>query len=340
MSKYFPVQKTILSCEAIKERIFSQYNIEKAHTCRFFNHGLNDTYKIENDQKTYYLRVYRKNWRSKDDVISEIKLLNHLSKNKKISVAVPIKNIDGEYMMEINAMEGTRYAVLFESAVGKSKPLDNKRSYKYGRTAARIHAQADKLEALNRFHIDLEHLLVEPLKYIKPFLSKRTEDYKYLENTAKKLKKEIIKLLSKDKSAYGICHGDFHGGNIHFDKNDNLSVFDFDCFGYGWRAYDISVFLWSCASFRDWGKKNKSKRTRLWNLFLKGYTEERKLTPNELKAAYVFVPIRHIWLLGLHTQGCNDWGGVWITDEYFDQEIGFIKKWIENYKVLPVRDRL
>ena len=334
MSEYFPVQKTILSQDALKERILPLYDIEKDHTIRFFHNGLNDTYKVENGTDTYYLRVYRYDWRSKDDINSEITLLNHLSKNKKISVAVPVKKIDGKFVTEINSSEGTRYAALFKSALGSKKRLNDKRSFNYGKTVARIHKESDKLEPMNRLHIDLEHLLDEPLKHVKPFLSKRKDDYRYLTETSKSLKKEIRKVLSKKKGEWGICHGDFHGGNIHFNEKDDLTVFDFDCFGYGWRAYDIAVFLWACGSFSSWSKKDKTRRTRLWNSFLKGYNLERKLSENELKAAYLFVPIRHIWLMGLHTHGSKDWGSGWIDDEYFNELIGFIKKWIENYKLL------
>lgn len=331
----FPVQKSILSCEAIRESILSLYRIEQKYTCRFFNHGVNDTYRIEGEYDNYYLRIYRYNWRRKEDIISEIKLLNFLKNCEQISVSAPIMKIDGEFLTEINAPEGLRYAVLFRSAIGEHKTLDPKRSFNYGKTAAIIHTVADELESLERFHIDLEHLLDEPLKHIKPFLSKREEDYKYLETTARELSSKVNKLLSKDKSVYGLCHGDFHNGNTFLDNDDNLTVFDFDCFGYGWRAYDISVFLWSCGSSKNWRKKDKNYRACLWNSYLKGYNEIKKLTKEELEAAFLFVPIRHIWILGLHTHGYNDWGGNRFNEDYFNRALTFIKKWIEHYEVLP-----
>lgn len=339
MKTLFPVQKSILSCEAIKENLLSLYAIEENYTCRFFRNGVNDTYKIEGESINYYLRIYRFNLRRKEDIISEINLLNHLGESDQISVATPIKKKDGSFLTELNTQEGLRYAVLFKSVIGKPKLLNAEISFIFGKTAAIIHAEADKIGELDRIHMDLEHLLDEPLKNIKPFLSKRQDDYKYLEITAKKLSSKINNLLSKDKSIYGLCHGDFHNGNVFFDSEDNTSVFDFDSFGYGWRAYDISVFLWSCGSSRLWKKANIEYRARLWNSYIEGYSSIKNLSKEELEAAFIFVPIRHIWLLGLHTHGCNDWGGEWINDEYFDRHIMFIKKWIEQYEILSQKKK-
>jgi Ser/Thr protein kinase RdoA (MazF antagonist) len=76
----------------------------------------------------------------------------------------------------------------------------------------------------------------------------------------------INDLLPRKKPEYGNCHGDHHGYNVNIDKNGTMTVFDFDCYGYGWRAYDISVFLWN-RSF-DWSRTATAKRTRRWNAFL------------------------------------------------------------------------
>ena len=110
-----------------------------------------------------------------------------------------------------------------------------------------------------------------------------------------------------------------------------MRIYDFDCYGYGWRAYDISVFLWNRAF--DWSKTGKAKRTRRWNSFLKGYTQVRTLSERELEATKVFVPLRHIWLLGLHTQ-LSEVMGIWTDDGYFDNNIAYIKRWIEYSKIL------
>ncbi|MDA3838390.1 MAG: phosphotransferase [Candidatus Delongbacteria bacterium] len=336
MSVKLPVLKSILSCDGIIEKILTLYDLDIDISCRFIRQGLNDTYKIDTKDIVYYLRIYRYNWRTKEDIKSEIKLLNHLSKNKQINLSTPIKKKDGNYISNIEAPEGERYAVLFSSAVGNpSYSLNAKKCSNLGRTLGIIHSESDKLKKLDRLNIDLEHLLDDPLKRLKPYFKNNIEDFHYLENIAIKLSERINKLLTKDKSVFGICHGDFHPGNIFMDEKDKPSVFDFDCFGYGWRAYDISVFLWHLWVFKEIDPKQKRAKSRLWNSFLKGYQEIKPLSKDEIKAAVIFVPIRYIWLLGIHANSCNVWGASYMESAFFKRWIKFIKSWIEHYKILP-----
>ena len=242
------------------------------------------------------------------------------------------KRKDGTYLQKINAPEGTRYAVLFTPAEGDLHfDTNDKESYLFGQVAGRMHNSMDKIKvSYDRFHLDFSHLIDEPLDYISPFLqSGRKKDLDYLKRIGEELKNRI-KVLPRTKPEYGICHGDLHTWNLHFDKSGNLTLFDFDCFGYGWRAYDIAVFRWSMKFIT----KNKSKQTRRWNAFLKGYCEERELREQELRAVEVFVAIRQFWHLGLHTHGSKDIGRIWINDEYFDGGIGFIKDWIRDNNIL------
>lgn len=334
MKEIFPTHKSIFTSEGLKKNILSEFDLSSDCKCVLFKPGLNDTYKVLDKDKTYYLRVYTNKWRSKNDILSELELINHLNKHK-IKVAIPVKNNSDEYLMEINAPEGIRYAVLFKSANGKSiVNLNASISRNYGKAVASIHKTSDNMEKLERFELNMEYLLDTPLKNIRPFLKHREADFNFLQTTANTLKAKISEIMSQSNLDYGICHGDFHYGNIFSDEHDEVSVFDFDCFGYGWRAYDISVFLWSCVPNNTLEQDDSDKRSMLWNAFLEGYSSIKFLSEGEIKAAYVFVAIRHIWLLGVHTNGVSAWGESWIHDKYFDEAITFIKKWIEMHDIL------
>jgi len=332
-----PVKTTILSSQALQQMLIDLYGFSQKTICHFFRHGLNDTYKVKTDDKTYYLRVYRYKWRTKNDIVSEIELLNHL-KAEGINVSAPVPKADGTFLTELDCPEGKRYAVLFYTAEGKYKAKDDAVSKSYGKLAAMIHLKADQLPPLKRFHIDLKHLLDEPLKNIKPFLAHRKKDYTYLATLAKRLKNRINELLTTDPSMYGFCHGDHHGGNVYFDDDNNGAIFDFDCGGYGWRAYDLAVYIWSAKSWSNWEPEDKVKADKLWEAFLSGYNEVKEFSDNEKKAVYAFVVIRHIWLMGLHTHGSENWGTNWLDDKYFDEYLLFIKKWIEQYPVFEQID--
>ncbi|WP_420574202.1 phosphotransferase enzyme family protein [Kordia sp.] len=334
MKEIFPTYKSTFTNEGIKKHILSQFNLNPACECMLFKPGLNDTYEVLDEGNTYYLRIYTNQWRTKNDITSELELINYLHKNN-IEVAIPIRNKQDEYILEINAPEGIRYVVLFESAKGKSiKELDVSTSRNYGRVVASIHKTSDKMKKLERFELNMEHLLDIPLEQVQPFLKHREADFNYLKATATALRAKISDIQSQSALDYGICHGDFHYGNIFSDEHGKISVFDFDCFGYGWRAYDISVFLWSCVPNNNWEQEHLDKRLLLWKAFLEGYSSVKSLSEDEIKAANVFVVIRHIWLLGVHVDGISAWGKSWIHDQYFDEAITFVKKWIEMYKVL------
>lgn len=87
-------------------------------------------------------------------------------------------------------------------------------------------------------------------------MAHRKADYEYLYNVVVRLREKLEPLIGQGLD-WGICHGDLHGNtNAAFAENGELTHYDFDLCGYGWRAYDI-------AEFRSWrhsaaGKPNIS----------------------------------------------------------------------------------
>lgn len=331
---FFPIQDSTLDSRTLSELVLRRYRIAGPIRCHYFSFGLNDTYLVCSRNETTYMRIYRYRWRTRQEIKGELDLLLYL-KRRGLSVSVPIKRMNGRFINHLDAPEGVRYGVLFTSARGHQQTLDDQRSRKYGDLVAQIHDATDRTrKKFQRFSIDSEHLLHRPIRSLEPFLRHRERDLRYVQEVALDLESAIESRLSTSAPEYGICHGDLHGENLHVDKSGQLTLFDFDCCGYGWRAYDLSVFLWSRVSFADWSRNAKANRTRRWNAFLDGYTKIRQLKPSELEAAMLFVPIRHIWMMGLHTNGTQAWGRDWINDRYFDRCISFIKNWLETYKVL------
>jgi len=331
--QHFPAVWSVLAGDALAERVLSTYPVDGSPTCEFVRSGLNDTYRVRDGSRSYYLRVYVHGWRDLRDIEAEVELLNHLHAHE-VPVSHPIATLAGKYVVPLNAVEGVRYAVLFSAADGRMREETDHRSYAYGRLAGEIHACADGLpHRLDRFHIDHEHLLDAPLRSIEPFLAHRPRDYDYLVGTARRLKARVDELLSKESPEYGICHGDLNRTNVHFDDAEAPTVFDFDCFGYGWRAYDLAVFGWQAGDF-GWSKTAKANRTRRWNLFLRGYEEHRTLTAGEHEAVKVFPPIRQIWNMGLGVGRAERSGRGGPTDGELDWSMQFIRDWIDYYRLL------
>lgn len=114
----FPVTASTISAKELGEFTIEKYALNKNYSCKLFRTGMNHTYFLSDTKTKYVLRVYSHNWRSKPEIIEEIKLLNLLRENK-LSVSFPIKDKNGEFIQEINAPKGNRSVVLFSFAEGK-----------------------------------------------------------------------------------------------------------------------------------------------------------------------------------------------------------------------------
>ena len=326
MNNYFPVTHSTLSIKALTTDILPEYDLGAIVDFRFLNLGLNDTYalKTANGEK-YILRVYRAGWRSLSDISYEMDALNHLS-NKGIPISKPLPQKDGRLIQTVSAPEGARHVVLFTYAEGKAPSYEKEaeiKAFNYGKATAKIHnAVQDFTSQHVRFPLNLDYLIDVPLKSIGPMLSHRKEDWAYLQQLSDKIRYQFNEMPS-DALEQGFCHGDFHGGNAHFADDGVVTFFDFDCCGWGWRAYDIAVFRWAA--------RLREKEEQRWEPFLRGYTQERSLQEVDLQAIPLFIGIRHLWLLGLHTSNGQDWGFGWMNDKYFDRAIKFFQDWDAEY---------
>src|SRR5690242_4372577 len=246
---HFPVTHSILSTAALLELVQSNYAIATPIECQLLGCGLNDMYLLKSTAEQFILRAYRSAWRSLADIRYELDALNHLER-AGVAVAAPIARKDGGFLHHIQAPEGTRRIVLFRFARGQELTQDQEQSYLYGRAAANIHAATDGFTSpYQRFQIDLAHLIDQPLVAIQPFLAHRPQDWEYLRQIAAKVR-ERIAAMPLEQLDSGFCHGDLHGGNAHIDAQKQITFFDFDCGGPGWRAYDIAVFRWGA-----WGRQ-------------------------------------------------------------------------------------
>ena len=323
---FFPIERSVLSADALAARVLPNYHLDGAEHCQFLNRGLNDTYLVRVGDVQAILRVYVAGWRSQEQILAELHLLNLLYQNN-IPVAVPIARKDETYLQALPAPEGTRYAVLFTYAEGKhAHELSERQSYLYGRTIAQVHALADqKAEPYTRFHFDLASLIDIPLERAAPFFAARPDDLAYLQKIAETLQAQAY-TLPQTTPAYGICHGDVNGSNVHFCANDKFTLFDFDLFGYGWRVYDIGTFFWS--QVFEWNAIKQ--RTAARRAFLEGYQLIRPLSDAELSALPYFVALRHMWFLGSAIRLSQQIGAGWFAGEYLDHYMSFIKAWMDK----------
>ncbi len=322
MSTHFPATYSTLSANALARYLSTQYVLTEVVELTFFCRGLNDTYLVRcGANKKYIFRIYRANWRSRSEIAYEVDALEHL-RNRDVAVSQALRRRDGDHLCTIEAPEGVRHAVLFDFAPGKALSYDkggDVLASRYGRGVAAIH---NAMEAFSTSHqraaLDLNHLIGAPLRQIEPVMAHRRADWEYLQGLAEKLSAAFNK-VPLDSLQYGFCHGDFNGWNAHANESGELTFFDFDCCGPGWRAYDIAVFRWLARVLE--------KEEERWAPFLNGYREVRELRQVDVEMTSLFVGARAIWLLGLHAANACDWGSDWIDEAYINRAMKFFRCW-------------
>jgi Ser/Thr protein kinase RdoA (MazF antagonist) len=329
---HFPVQHSILSEKALAAWARSHYPLREPLRCRFLRGSMSDVYRLDTRDAAYILKIYLHNRHPMRAIQAEVDFLNDLL-DQDIPVAVPVANNDATYVNEMDAPEGVRYAVLFNAIEGESPQETNlEHSRIFGQLVGRLHTCSDRSsKKYNRWHLD-EHYLVEgPLACMRPYLEHRQKDWDYFRAVGSELEARLHALVSRESPEYGLCHGDIHAGNALFDKNGRLTLYDFDSFGYGWRAIDIGVYHVSY-NWMDLSRKVRREKDRFWQAFVEGYDTQRPLSSNELAAAQLCLPIRHLELMGLTMKYWSPQiGSGWIDDDYFDNHLEWFRKWSSVY---------
>jgi Ser/Thr protein kinase RdoA (MazF antagonist) len=340
MDTFFPVTYSTPSVRALVEEVLPGFGIGAVAECRYYSHGINDTYRIRcEDGHNYFLRVYRSAWRSFDDIAFELDALTHLQ-HKGFPVAYPLPYLDGRLALEVNAPEGRRYASLFIAAPGEEPDIEKGpdspgMAYRYGKAVARMHnALQDFSSNHPRPFIDLDHLIQRPLRDIQPVLEgqaalPQAEEWEYVQRFAEKLCQRI-QALPIGALEWGFCHGDLQGYHANLDTagskaagDGTLTFYDFDCCGMGLRAYDLAVFRW-CGRL-------KNQEFAWWEPYLRAYQEERPLNLVDILAVPLFICARHIWHMGLHTHNAYDWGYEWLNRAYFKEHLEWLRALEKDY---------
>jgi len=324
----FPAAHSILSPQALATRVLPDFGIGPGADVRFFQAGFNDTYRIETlDGQAFFLRVYRHGWRTRDEALYELDVLDHLHR-KNIAVAYPIAARDGSFLHEVAAPEGPRFIALFALARGHGLSYEGAPepvARRYGAAVAAMHNALDDFESPHpRFRIDLDHLLEKPLAHVKPILSRRTEDWRYVRRFVGAVR-SAIQALPESALEQGVCHGDLQCYHAHEDADGTLTFYDFDCGGFGYRAYDLAVFRW-CARLQ-------SQEPARWEAFLSAYRPVRRVSDLDVRAVPLFVCARHIWHMGVHAENASHWGCGGLDDEYYTSRIEALRALERDYEL-------
>jgi Ser/Thr protein kinase RdoA (MazF antagonist) len=282
---------------------------------------------VRSADERYVLRVWHHDDRPLAEAEAEMLLLAALAAHDA-PVVQPIQRRDGAYVQAVGAPEGTRFVGLFAYAEGSppGKQINPDQAYGYGKAVAHLHTAADKLPTTYaRPQLDLARLLDAPVGMITPLLAHRPHDAAYLHELAQHLQDELNQ-LPQTPPVYGLCHGDLHKTNVLCDRDGQLTIIDFDCCGYGWRAYDLAVLFWST--------RHLPHAAPVRAAFLRGYMEQRWVSAQEVASIPYFVAAQHICITGVEIEQATRgvWGSEPITDAYVDERLRFLRMWMQATK--------
>jgi Ser/Thr protein kinase RdoA (MazF antagonist) len=293
----------------------AHYDLPEPLECILLQRGFNDSFAIRTpDQTRYVLRVSGRRRRGDADVDAETRFLAYLD-SARVPVASAVPTRSGALFCKAALAEGFRPAVLFRYADGRVPGLDAPEDARVqGITLARIHTAAEKFPdpEAGRYRLDLDHLLHRPVAAVAELKDLTEKTQRYLSELSSRLNASVSAL--QDLS-WTRCHGDCHGFNARIitdgPQTGQARFFDFDDGGFGYLAYDLAVHLWAQTSFQR-------RRHAIWLAFIDGYRSVRPIAPQDFDAVALFVPIRHIWLMGEYAGRVTEWGTetmVWLDKQ-------------------------
>jgi|GEM_PF-2159994 len=310
----------------IQKRILPRYDLSSDALCSYFQNGLSETYRVTAKRRYYYLKLYRRSWRTRRQIESEVDLLRFLER-RKARVCQPIVRNDNKWLSGISVPEGgLRYAVLFAGAPGGPPDLtDTVACQSFGAAVGRLHQAAQGYQSHpTRPSWHYEGVVKSALRQLGESWAGSNRDFRWLLHVGEAV---VEALHRQGPLPEGICHGDLHRANVHEDSRGALRIFDFDLSGEGPLAYDLAVYKWSEEISSQAGQRTLAKR---WNSFIKGYEKSRALSRRERSAIELLVFVRHLWALGSQPYTTEFRGEGYFNPSLFSMFVSLMKKRIEN----------
>lgn len=314
----FPVVYSVLASSALIIQVLNQYDIGTVTSCQFWHRGLSDIYIVETQGNQYVLRVSHAHWRSRSDIDFELELLDFLRQNY-VPVAYPLRTKTGQLAIAINALEGQRYAALFIYASGNVAvgDLNVTQSFSLGETVAKLHQTTQNFTTqAQRQQLTLDYLLHDSFQAIKPFLHQRSSDLAYFTEVVNQLHLQL-RHFPIEPPLWGVCWGDPHSGNVHFTPEQQMTLFDFDQCGYGWRIFEIAKFLQVAL--------HSGLSAKVREAFISGYQTVAPLIEDELSSLQAFTQVAHIWAWAICLNNARLYDYSRLDDSYFHSRIAHLK---------------
>lgn len=323
----FPVIHSTLSGVSLGERLKRKYNLSAHTQCTLLRAAMNHLYVVSDGANTFVFRVYTHGWKSKLEISEELRLLNHLKRNR-VPVSFPIPDSSGKLIQEFDAPEGTRFGVLFSYASGeKIAKFSAEASYAIGQALGKMHQSTANFD-IERISYGTKTLLDDSLPNIAKRFKNDLPEVRFLHSLADLLTAKF-ETAAREQLRWGAVHLDIWFDNLHIGENNHITFFDFDFCGNGWLVLDVSYFLFQLLATNLDENDYRAKAEH----FLKGYTELSTL--NEAERAllpYACLSIM-IYYIGIQCDRFDYWTNIFVNEDHLRRMVGNLNRWMAIHHI-------
>ena len=276
------LKKTVFSKKVVR-KISSDYNLGSIITIKPLATSGNITFLILTTKGKFILRICQEGerWRSKQEILAELELIDYLLKNK-FPAPVPVCKKDNSIIIALDNKFG--YLRYYDNGVAYTEP-NIKQIEKFGALIGRFHKLTKGYKTKNkREHTwDLEKTKKNFQEFKKIVLkSNLKNNFQFIERA----KEELLKLHFPNNLPKGMIHEDLGRRHIIW-KNDKIScVLDFDRCYYGKLILDLGQAIRGWCFINNWKKWSNSN----FEALLKGYQSNRKISA--LEKRYLFDAVK------------------------------------------------
>lgn len=326
---YFPVSSSILSARHLAVFLQKQYNFGEKTDCQLIKAGINHSYLVSDQGKKFVFRVYTLNWRTRTEILEEIKLLNELKKHG-IQVSFPIFDKNTNYIQELDAPEGERFGLLFSFAEGEKKIHDLPLTLhtRIGEMMAKMHKITQNM-VLERTTYERQNLLVDSLAHLQKFSPEESEEMNFMKTAQAYLLAEMEKIEWAEVRR-GVVHLDMWVDNMNIKNDQDITLFDFDFCGNGWLVLDLAYYILQIY----YSERNDAECRLRTDYFLAGYESVCALSAEEKRILPFFVLSLYFYYLGVQSQRFENWSNVFFNENYLKRYITvFVKRFFESHQM-------
>ena len=264
------------------------------------HHGHNTSFRINDENGRYVLRISHPGWRTREQIRSETLWLAAIRRDTELVVPKPVPNREGDFVTtaEARGVPEPRHCVLFRWVRGQRyrqrvSPVALKR---VGRFTAHLHNYVvDEFEAPSDFQRpsvqwgteeepgDIRKVMEEGLEQGASIIAPADLATYTL---ARHHLQEAMQALDRDPTVYNLIHADLHLNNCLFSKG-KVHAIDFDDCGWGHFLYDLAVTQWHFQEQSEYGEMRAAH--------LEGYREGRPLAEDEEAMLPLFLAARTLF---------------------------------------------